>query len=104
MIKQVTTHNDLVTTIEAGGKVVVVFTAPAWCVPCQRLAPHLAKTAENLQGVVFVEVDIDKADPEIAGIFEIMSVPTVLLYKDGIFQSEVEGRTVNALTLEISGA
>lgn len=83
-------------------KVVVDFSAPAWCVPCQRLAPHFAAANENLPDVTFVEVDVDVV-PELAQEWLIMSVPTVLAFKSGRDPQEVKARTALALVREVNG-
>jgi len=54
-----------------------------WCAPCKALGPILERLAEQYQGAfVLAKVDIDRAQ-ELAGYFQIRSVPTVLLLKDG---------------------
>lgn len=63
--------------------VVIDFSAPAWCVPCQRLAPHYKKVAEVLTDVVFVHVDIDEAEKALIDEYGVQSVPTVIGYFGG---------------------
>jgi putative thioredoxin len=54
-----------------------------WCAPCRTLGPTLDKLARELSGrFVLAKVDIDKS-PELAEVFRIQSVPTVLLLVDG---------------------
>ena len=54
-----------------------------WCGPCRTLTPILEKLAAELDGrFVLAKVDID-ANPELADIFRIQSVPSVLLLKGG---------------------
>ncbi len=54
-----------------------------WCGPCKTLGPILEKVARELAGkLVLAKVDIDKF-PEIAELFQIQSVPTVVLMKQG---------------------
>jgi thioredoxin 1 len=62
--------------------VLVDFTA-TWCGPCQRLAPIIEDLAAEYHGKVKVgKVDIDQCQ-EVASRFGIMSVPTVILFRDG---------------------
>lgn len=96
------TLTDLQPIIDSNDRVVVSFGAPSWCVPCQRLAPHFEKAAEQLD-FPLVEVDIDKADEALREKYTIMSVPTVLLFKKGI-ASEVRGRTVVQIVNEVKNA
>lgn len=54
-----------------------------WCGPCKMFAPVLEQTAEELEGKVkVVKVEIEEA-PETAAEFNVQSVPTLFLLKDG---------------------
>ena len=54
-----------------------------WCGPCKMLAPILEELAEEkADSLTVVKVNVDDS-PETAGAFSIMSIPTVILFKDG---------------------
>ena len=68
---------------EVASGVVLVDCYADWCGPCKMLGPVLEKASLNYEGrVSFVKVNVDNS-PEIANRFGIMSIPTVLLFKDG---------------------
>lgn len=68
--------------LEHKGVVIVDFFA-TWCGPCKMLAPEYEKASAQLADKVkFVKVDIDNCQ-EIAANYQIMTVPTLLIFKDG---------------------
>jgi thioredoxin 1 len=93
---------ELKSIINKNEVVVVDFSAPDWCIPCQRLAPHYETASMKRPNVVFVQIDIDAADEEITKEYNIMSVPTVYAFKNGE-RTTIKGRTVLKLLGEIDG-
>ena len=81
--------SDLASLTDAGfqaaiaqGVTLVDFWAP-WCGPCKALSPVLEKVAAELEGRArIVKMDID-ANPETAASLGIMSIPALVLFKDG---------------------
>lgn len=64
------------------GSVLVDFYAD-WCGPCRMLAPVLEKVAKEVSGQATVaKLDIDHAQ-KVAAAFQVTSVPTMILFKDG---------------------
>jgi thioredoxin 1 len=64
----------------ANGTSVVDFYA-TWCGPCKMIAPVLEKVVQQ-SGINLVKVDID-AVQELASQYQVTSVPTVMLFRDG---------------------
>ena len=55
-----------------------------WCGPCLMQTPILEKLAESLNGAINIaKVNIDQA-PELAQRFSITTIPTLMLFKDGV--------------------
>ena len=75
------------------GKLVIVDFWATWCGPCRMLSPLLDEVeAEMADQVEVVKVNVDDAD-EIAMRYRIMSIPTLLFFKNG----EMVDRTVGAM-------
>lgn len=69
--------------IEAGRGLVLVDFFATWCGPCQRLSPVLEDIQWDLRGKVkFLKSDIEKSR-SLARKFSVMSVPTMVVLKDG---------------------
>ena len=76
--------------IQADSLVLVDFSA-TWCGPCKRLEPIVHEIAESYDGrLKVVKVDVDQART-VAAKYGVMSVPTVVLVKDGAVKDQMIG-------------
>lgn len=87
-MKELNKNNFKENVTESKGLVLVDFSA-VWCGPCKMQAPIL----EELEGEVdfpIYSIDIDK-DPEIAGMYNVNAVPTLMIFKDGSLKETMVG-------------
>jgi thioredoxin 1 len=54
-----------------------------WCPPCRQFAPVYDRAAERHTDIVFGKVDTE-AQPELAAAFDVRSIPTLLIVRDGV--------------------
>ena len=79
------------TVLASANPVVVDFWAE-WCEPCKKIAPVLEEiAAEHAASLTVAKLDVD-ANPDLAREYGVMSIPTLLVFKDG----EVDKRLVGA--------
>lgn len=78
-------------TVLQAEKPVLVDLWAAWCRPCLMIAPILEELAEEYDGKIsFVRLDVDH-NPKTAARYSIMSIPTLLIFKNGEPISQIVG-------------
>ena len=71
------------------GVVLVDFFAN-WCGPCKMLSPIVDQVSNEFSNVKFLKLNVDESS-DIAGNYNIMSIPALLLFKDGVLISKSVG-------------
>ena len=76
------TLDSFESTVTAEGIAIVDFWAE-WCGPCKTFGPIFEEVADANPDVTFAKVDTE-AEQQLAGSLGIMSIPTVMIFRDGI--------------------
>jgi len=84
------TDANFAETIRTGAYVVDFWAA--WCGPCRMIAPVIEELAASRSDVRFAKLDVDQ-NPRTAAAYRAMSIPLLVLFKDG----EEKGRIVGAV-------
>ena len=88
-ITEVTDTNFQAEVIESGEAVLVDFWAP-WCGPCRIVAPHLEELNDERDDIRVVKLNVDD-NPQTAATYNVMSIPTLLLFKNGQVAHQIIG-------------
>lgn len=83
------TDTSFSSEVESGGIVLVDFWAQ-WCPPCRLIAPILDELDKEIPELKIAKLNVD-ANPETASRFGVMSIPTLIVFKDGQAVDKVVG-------------
>jgi thioredoxin 1 len=79
--------------IIGGSKPVLVDFSAEWCAPCQMMPPILKEVKDKLgERVTILKMDIDR-NPAVASAYQVMSVPTLIVFRDGQIKWRQSGVT-----------
>ena len=88
-VQTITRENFDELVLHAGKPVLVDFWAP-WCGPCRMVSPLVDEIAEERGDIVVGKVNVDE-QPELAMQFGVMSIPTLLVFKNGELAQQAVG-------------
>jgi thioredoxin 1 len=102
-IIEVTDASFQAEVLESADAVLVDFWAP-WCGPCRIVAPHLEELNSEREDLRVVKLNVDD-NPQTAASYNVMSIPTLLLFKNGQVAHQIVGALPkNRLVQEIEPA
>ncbi len=85
----ITKDNFAAEVEQAQGTVLLDFWA-SWCGPCRMLSPILDQLADERSDIKLGKINVDE-QPELASRFDVMSIPTLVVYKNGQKVNEAVG-------------
>ena len=97
----ITTENFAQEVLHSDKPVLLDFWA-SWCGPCRMLSPIVDEVAEERGDIKVGKVNVDE-QPELAGQFDVMSIPTLLVFENGKLVNRAVGARPKSGVLSLLG-
>ncbi len=86
------TNSNFNSEVEKSGSTTLVDFWASWCGPCQMMSPVVDELADEMPDIKVGKVNVDE-EPELASRFGVMSIPTLIVFKNGAEADRVVGVT-----------
>ena len=80
-VLRITNNNFEEEVLKAEGPVIIDFYAD-WCGPCKMMSPIIDSIAEEINNANVGKINVDEAQ-DLAAMYNVMSIPTIIIFKDG---------------------
>ena len=98
-VKHVTKETFAQEVLQSEKPVLLDFWA-SWCGPCRMVGPILDEIAEERSDISVCKVNVDE-QPELASRYNIMSIPTLMVFRDGEIVNQAQGAMPKAKLLAL---
>ena len=98
-VKVITKENFEVEVLKSDKPVLVDFYA-VWCGPCKMIAPILEEIAAEREDIRVCKINVDE-EPELAAKYQVVSIPSLFVIKDGQVTNQSLGAKPKAQILEM---
>ncbi len=95
----ITANDTSFAEIIGADKPVLVDFWAEWCGPCRMVAPILEEVAEEQDNLSIVKLNVDE-NPQSAMQYDVMSIPTLILFQDGVEKKRLVGARSKAALLD----
>ena len=92
--------NDNFEEIKNSGKTVLLDFYADWCGPCRMVAPIIEEIAEENSDIIVGKINVDN-EPALASAFGVMSIPMLVVLKDGDIAEKAVGARPKEMILEM---